>query len=195
MINPYLFIPFPHTSKENISHIKIQLVCLDPRNVKTALTIGPKFVWQLTRPKGRLKKKIKSEKCDFSNFRHQASMKIHKKRFLQFRRKKWCLKNNIKLLNCYQKKNTQRPGILMSYVKCQMSNVIYRMSYVKFLVCCISKTKKIMFSGNGNFNLILMCWPEGVISPIHDHSDSHCFMRVLEGEVREIRYLFKFSCR
>ncbi|XP_023338815.1 cysteine dioxygenase 1 [Eurytemora carolleeae] len=49
-------------------------------------------------------------------------------------------------------------------------------------------TRNLIHKGNGNFNLILMCWPEGVISPIHDHSDSHCFMRVLEGEVREIRY-------
>ena len=42
-------------------------------------------------------------------------------------------------------------------------------------------------SGNGNFNLILMCWPEGAMSAIHDHSDSHCFMRVLDGDVKEIK--------
>jgi len=49
-------------------------------------------------------------------------------------------------------------------------------------------TRNLMHEGNGNFNLILMCWPEGSVSPIHDHSDSHCFMRVLEGRVKEIRY-------
>merc|ERR1712002_740801 len=49
-------------------------------------------------------------------------------------------------------------------------------------------TRNLMHEGNGNFNLILMCWPEGSISSIHDHSDSHCFMRVLEGDVKEIRY-------
>jgi len=49
-------------------------------------------------------------------------------------------------------------------------------------------TRNLMHEGNGNFNLILMCWPEGAVSPIHDHSDSPCFMRVLEGQVKEIRY-------
>lgn len=49
-------------------------------------------------------------------------------------------------------------------------------------------TRNLIHQGNGNFNLILMCWPEGSVSPIHDHSNSHCFMRVLEGQVKEIRY-------
>lgn len=49
-------------------------------------------------------------------------------------------------------------------------------------------TRNLIHEGNGNFNLILMCWPEDAMSAIHDHSDSHCFMRVLEGEVKEIRY-------
>merc|ERR1711962_1030548 len=49
-------------------------------------------------------------------------------------------------------------------------------------------TRNLMHEGNGNFNMILMCWPEGAVSAIHDHSDSHCFMRVLEGDVKEIRY-------
>jgi len=49
-------------------------------------------------------------------------------------------------------------------------------------------TRNLMHEGNGNFNLILMCWPEGAVSPIHDHSNSHCFMRVLSGGVKEIRY-------
>lgn len=49
-------------------------------------------------------------------------------------------------------------------------------------------TRNLIHEGNGNFNLILMCWPEGAMSAIHDHSDSHCFMRVLQGGVKEIRY-------
>jgi len=49
-------------------------------------------------------------------------------------------------------------------------------------------TRNLIHEGNGNFNMILMCWPEGSVSPIHDHSDSHCFMRILEGRLKEIRY-------
>ena len=46
---------------------------------------------------------------------------------------------------------------------------------------------KSLAAGNSKFNLILMCWPEGISSTIHDHQDSHCFMRILEGEAKETR--------
>lgn len=45
-----------------------------------------------------------------------------------------------------------------------------------------------MDAGNDKFNLMILCWGEGHASPIHDHSDSHCFMKMLKGELREIRY-------
>lgn len=43
-------------------------------------------------------------------------------------------------------------------------------------------------AGNGKFNLMILCWGEGHGSAIHDHADSHCFMKVLKGQLREIRY-------
>jgi len=49
-------------------------------------------------------------------------------------------------------------------------------------------TRNLIHEGNSKFNLILMCWPEGISSTIHDHQDSHCFMRILEGEAKETRY-------
>jgi len=81
-----------------------------------------------------------------------------------------------------------------------------RFLYIIFIFCCFryennpddwkkfakwdkyKYTRNLMHEGNGNFNLILMCWPEGAMSAIHDHSDSHCFMRVLDGDVKEIKY-------
>jgi len=48
-------------------------------------------------------------------------------------------------------------------------------------------TRNLIHEGNSKFNLILMCWPEGISSTIHDHQDSHCFMRILEGEAKETR--------
>eukprot|EP00092_Neocalanus_flemingeri_P022018 GFUD01023877.1.p2 GENE.GFUD01023877.1~~GFUD01023877.1.p2 ORF type:complete len:210 (+),score=44.29 GFUD01023877.1:157-786(+) len=51
-------------------------------------------------------------------------------------------------------------------------------------------TRNLMHEGNSKFNLILMCWPEGIASPIHDHADSHCFMRILDGEAKETRYFW-----
>lgn len=35
---------------------------------------------------------------------------------------------------------------------------------------------------------MIICWGEGHGSAIHDHSESHCFMKMLKGELREIRY-------
>lgn len=45
-----------------------------------------------------------------------------------------------------------------------------------------------MDAGNDRFNLMILCWGEGHASPIHDHADSHCFMKMLKGELCEIRY-------
>ncbi|KAI9337995.1 cysteine dioxygenase type 1 [Obelidium mucronatum] len=49
-------------------------------------------------------------------------------------------------------------------------------------------TRNLVDSGNGKFNLMILCWPEGVASPIHDHAGSHCLMKVLEGGLKETRY-------
>jgi cysteine dioxygenase len=38
------------------------------------------------------------------------------------------------------------------------------------------------------FNLILLCWSEGNASSIHDHTDSECIMKCVQGNVKETRY-------
>lgn len=35
---------------------------------------------------------------------------------------------------------------------------------------------------------MILCWGEGHGSAIHDHADSHCFMKMLDGELSEVRY-------
>lgn len=49
-------------------------------------------------------------------------------------------------------------------------------------------TRNLVDEGNGKFNLMILCWNEGHASAIHDHADSHCFMKVLKGELCEVRY-------
>ncbi|CAL9708076.1 unnamed protein product [Knipowitschia caucasica] len=46
-------------------------------------------------------------------------------------------------------------------------------------------TRNLVDEGNGKFNLMLLCWGEGHGSSIHDHSDSHCFMKLLQGQLKE----------
>uniref|UniRef100_A0A7S3PMW2 cysteine dioxygenase n=2 Tax=Sar TaxID=2698737 RepID=A0A7S3PMW2_9STRA len=38
------------------------------------------------------------------------------------------------------------------------------------------------------FTVLLLCWEKGQMSPIHDHAGSSCWVKVLVGQLREIRY-------
>lgn len=59
-----------------------------------------------------------------------------------------------------------------------------------FIILYDSKryTRNLVDAGNDRFNLMIICWNEGQSSTIHDHADSHCFMKVLKGGLREIKY-------
>ncbi|CAL8250967.1 unnamed protein product [Boreogadus saida] len=46
-------------------------------------------------------------------------------------------------------------------------------------------TRHLVDEGNGKFNLMILCWGEGHGSSIHDHTDSHCFMKLLQGQLKE----------
>lgn len=35
---------------------------------------------------------------------------------------------------------------------------------------------------------MILCWNEGQSSAIHDHADSHCFLKVLQGSLMEVKY-------
>ncbi|KAJ0170145.1 hypothetical protein K1T71_014073 [Dendrolimus kikuchii] len=49
-------------------------------------------------------------------------------------------------------------------------------------------TRNLVDTGNGAFNIMILCWGPGHASPIHDHANSHCFMKLLSGSLEEIRY-------
>jgi cysteine dioxygenase len=48
-------------------------------------------------------------------------------------------------------------------------------------------TRNLIF-GNAHMDVILMCWPAGSRSTIHDHDDSSCWVVVVEGSVHEVQY-------
>ena len=54
-------------------------------------------------------------------------------------------------------------------------------------------TRNLVDEGNGKFNLMLLCWGEGHSSAVHDHADSHCFMKMLDGKLNEIRFAWPSS--
>lgn len=49
-------------------------------------------------------------------------------------------------------------------------------------------TRNLVDEGNGKFNVIVLCWGEGQGSSIHDHADSHCFLKVLDGRLKETQF-------
>jgi len=49
-------------------------------------------------------------------------------------------------------------------------------------------TRSLIDEGNGDYNILLLCWAESQGSSIHDHSDAHCFMKCLDGEIHETKY-------
>lgn len=46
-------------------------------------------------------------------------------------------------------------------------------------------TRNLVDEGNGKFNLMILCWNESQGSCIHSHANSHCFLKVLSGKIRE----------
>jgi len=49
-------------------------------------------------------------------------------------------------------------------------------------------TRNLVDTGNGKFNLILLCWGEGMGSGVHDHANAHCWMKVMDGTLSEKLY-------
>ncbi|KAG9237284.1 cysteine dioxygenase [Amylocarpus encephaloides] len=51
-------------------------------------------------------------------------------------------------------------------------------------------TRNLVDKGNGKSNLLVLVWSPGKGSPVHDHADSHCIMKLLKGNLVETRYNF-----
>lgn len=41
---------------------------------------------------------------------------------------------------------------------------------------------------NDQFELILLCWEQGQVTAIHDHGGEECWVKIIEGEVKETIY-------
>nr|POF15031.1 cysteine dioxygenase [Quercus suber] len=49
-------------------------------------------------------------------------------------------------------------------------------------------TRNLVDRGNGKSNLLILVWSPGKASPIHDHANAHCVMKVLSGSLTETIY-------
>ncbi|GKT51731.1 cysteine dioxygenase [Colletotrichum spaethianum] len=64
--------------------------------------------------------------------------------------------------------------------------------WVKFAFAdeCMEYTRNLVDEGNGKSNLLVLVWTPGKGSPIHDHGNAHCLMKILKGNLTEIQYAF-----
>ncbi|RMZ80066.1 hypothetical protein DV737_g3136, partial [Chaetothyriales sp. CBS 132003] len=51
-----------------------------------------------------------------------------------------------------------------------------------------SYTRNLVDEGNGKSNLLVLVWNPGKGSPIHDHANAHCVMKILKGSLKETQY-------
>ncbi|PSS28287.1 hypothetical protein M430DRAFT_47306 [Amorphotheca resinae ATCC 22711] len=49
-------------------------------------------------------------------------------------------------------------------------------------------TRNLVLEVPGIFNLLILVWTPGKRSAVHDHADSHCLMKILQGELVERRF-------
>ncbi|KAF8865798.1 cysteine dioxygenase [Acephala macrosclerotiorum] len=54
-------------------------------------------------------------------------------------------------------------------------------------------TRNLVDEGNGKSNLLVLVWTPGKGSPIHDHADAHCLMKVLKGTLKETRFKYPLN--
>jgi cysteine dioxygenase len=47
--------------------------------------------------------------------------------------------------------------------------------------------------GTKDFNLMILCWDSKATSPIHDHSNAHCVLKVIKGDLQESLYDWNLS--
>ncbi|PLB49803.1 cysteine dioxygenase type I [Aspergillus steynii IBT 23096] len=62
--------------------------------------------------------------------------------------------------------------------------------WVQFFHCDPSKnyTRNAIENINSKANILLLVWNPGKGSPVHDHANAHCIMKVLAGELMETVY-------
>ncbi|KAG6358552.1 hypothetical protein INS49_012069 [Diaporthe citri] len=54
----------------------------------------------------------------------------------------------------------------------------------------VDYTRNLIDEGNGKSNLLVLVWCPGRGSPVHDHGNAHCLMKILKGNLTETRYAF-----
>eukprot|EP01121_Diplochlamys_sp_Union-15-3_P020965 TRINITY_DN8353_c0_g1_i1.p1 TRINITY_DN8353_c0_g1~~TRINITY_DN8353_c0_g1_i1.p1 ORF type:complete len:217 (-),score=31.34 TRINITY_DN8353_c0_g1_i1:113-763(-) len=60
----------------------------------------------------------------------------------------------------------------------------------KYALFCPHKYARNLVEINEDFELMIICWQAGQVSPIHNHSSQNCWMSVLQGGIEEVYFKF-----
>ncbi|KAM3418537.1 Cysteine dioxygenase [Cercospora zeina] len=85
-----------------------------------------------------------------------------------------------------------RVGDLVSAMESYLSDEAEWSKYA-FSDAQAAYTRNLVDRGNGKANLLILVWTPGKASPVHDHADAHCVMKVLKGTLEET--LYGFPCQ
>jgi cysteine dioxygenase len=72
---------------------------------------------------------------------------------------------------------------MLGYTSCEAD-------WSKFALADASRayTRNLVDNCNGKSNLLILVWNPGKSSPIHDHANAHCVMKILKGTLKETLY-------
>jgi cysteine dioxygenase len=72
---------------------------------------------------------------------------------------------------------------MLAYTSCEAD-------WSKFALADASRayTRNLVDNCNGKSNLLILVWNPGKSSPIHDHANAHCVMKILKGTLKETLY-------
>jgi cysteine dioxygenase len=72
---------------------------------------------------------------------------------------------------------------MLAYTSCEAD-------WSKFALADSSRayTRNLVDNCNGKSNLLILVWNPGKSSPIHDHANAHCVMKILKGTLKETLY-------
>jgi cysteine dioxygenase len=52
-------------------------------------------------------------------------------------------------------------------------------------------TRNLISTDNKTYTLLLLCWNTNKYSPIHDHPENGCWVKIISGSINEIKYKCK----
>ena len=54
-------------------------------------------------------------------------------------------------------------------------------------------TRNLVDEGNGRYNMMVLCWGESQVSPVHNHPNSNCLVKLLSGVMQETLFALPSS--